>query len=1674
MATPQRLSADALASELSKLPSFTASSATALDAVQIAMARAIASGQSANQLATDLGVPAGWQGIDLSKPPAIAASASATDDAVPIAAASPQSAPQAAAPDWIGKIVPLALAREILTRVAVLDREPTALGGLEGPAWARALVPSATYGPVAISSASLQVNVSKWIHIYNFSETVEFVRAGSVLCVAPLSILQFGAPAQARIVSGSVWFAVNPFDSSAPAGSFAGIAVQSGTISSDQPISLASTVVDVPVSATISLSLVPAQEPAGPAGFPAKVTAPASIAITFPPSGPPSISCDDCSATLYGEHIGCAYANRQPAYSSILQMLYIPGLSSEPVFKPKSVAGKMVTLSGSAKIESAGWALNVCASTTPATLGTAFSAGEFVITFSAGICCQWTGLPRPELSAAGTLIALNEGIIFSLVSGSAPGVQLEQQFQLWVDQDSPSQRRCQLVAARAAGQMLLYALGKSDEILELAAMLGALIDRPVLASGARVPAYFLEGIVGLIRTNSSYRLVAYSALPVPEKSGPKRKHAPALYPLALDNALLEVNQPLALLVEADTDAQFSASKGLLLLLFDYLLVELYLPDPYTGGLAAGPVDRSPINFDSTASGGSVIAGYLLAEVGWTAPGKAKLRLLDMAHPHPALPPSTEAGSTVVPPLDSAFAPPLHFEPVEIQPVSQQIAPLSAESASQNAGIVDESVGRDPTPLPAAPAGAVLLDLSTRASQLGVEVEIGERPDQEYRIDGLSVRGPASLLPLTTLPAIAWEPMYNLSTALDSGVNSADLLNPKGDGPFTQVRFASATLHLIPISPLQSLQAVLDAGTGGFTARLTLPFGMVGTLAATADKGTVLSGLSLVQPVFPAASTPSGAIYTGAWQLSFAAPDPTQPDPVLAGRTYLRTPADHPPLPALSYGEMVLGTDVAGIFSSHFTDPVAGVLSPGVPLRRYDLTGYGASTFSEWTNSDPDTTDVIKAFFHVLVGRTSHEVIQVRSIVYPWAIRVVRTITIDRRASGVVQRYDSGWQAASDGLFNYPASTLITADQVQAGLINGLINVKNIQELGLPLQTPGTPDGAGSGGSNPPIVSVQPVTFDADLAIQPQHQVVQGGAKLPDLNGEMRVCVPSTGITGFIGLESGCHLSVSDMANFSALANGAGGPINATLNVGSANSLLRATEFDATPIQDSATCGLGIVCAVRGVPKLSSDGSWGVASRTLTQAAPVALPPTQAVPLVQPNVSGGSTPDNSIHFADPADIFRLDPASTTPPQTIYGFLQATGTQSNFLSRPILTYGTQNLTLGDALNVAHAGALLGAIGSFPAIASCLQFPSSELQPIANQLTGPSLSTTQNLYLKDPVRKTPVPLISTSIAHVDLYFYQNSAELSTQADPPNVVISLGQPTSPSWSFDVNHLAIGLVIPALSSDPVIWFEGSFHADADSAPGFPNLQVDFAGPLGALATLFTFLNQIASVLSPGGGSPGAEGADGPPGLNVSFSDGKLAVTDNFILPSIPLGMGTITNVSLDIGSTLDIAALDIDFLVGIGSPDAPCQWIADPLSGTICVQAGIQNNGMVVLVQAGIGVGLAIDLGIASGSASVVIAVQLQVNSVPGGALITILLLLTGQAQVDVLGGLASAAITLTAGLGFSFNTGDLDINLIGTAKVGIHIGICWVVNISWSGSWTFQKELPFNPLKELPSNPL
>ena len=45
-------------------------------------------------------------------------------------------------------------------------------------------------------------------------------------------------------------------------------------------------------------------------------------------------------------------------------------------------------------------------------------------------------------------------------------------------------------------------------------------------------------------------------------------------------------------------------------------------------------------------------------------------------------------------------------------------------------------------------------------------------------------------------------------------------------------------------------------------------------------------------------------------------------------------------------------------------------------------------------------------------------IQVKSIIYPWGIRVVRTIILYRASTGYEYRVDTGWKAESDGKFDF--------------------------------------------------------------------------------------------------------------------------------------------------------------------------------------------------------------------------------------------------------------------------------------------------------------------------------------------------------------------------------------------------------------------------------------------------------------------------------------------------------------------------------------------------------------------------------------------------------------------------------------------------------------------------------
>jgi hypothetical protein len=266
----------------------------------------------------------------------------------------------------------------------------------------------------------------------------------------------------------------------------------------------------------------------------------------------------------------------------------------------------------------------------------------------------------------------------------------------------------------------------------------------------------------------------------------------------------------------------------------------------------------------------------------------------------------------------------------------------------------------------------------------------------------------------------------------------------------------------------------------FEARLPLPFGLVAAIEtrrevpASESARFVQNGgtVSYNRPLFP------GGL-TGGRQLAFRGePSPGDrpgaqgsfTDPAMPGHVDL----------AGEYARGVLSTNIATQFDQDFgPSSLAAGVQPRIPLRHYELSGYGASLLSDWRDTNAPGPAIIQARFDVFVGRTAHEIVQMQSLLYPWFVRVTRTITIDRQPGGWVLREDSGWLAASAGLFEYrpPIAEAFPPERRHPGAIAGVERVRNIRLEGpqFPIPVTGGPDS----------IAWQPVRFDADVVFVPQ-------------------------------------------------------------------------------------------------------------------------------------------------------------------------------------------------------------------------------------------------------------------------------------------------------------------------------------------------------------------------------------------------------------------------------------------------------------------------------------------------------------------------------------------------------------------------------------------------------------
>ncbi|KJC60081.1 hypothetical protein UP10_15570 [Bradyrhizobium sp. LTSPM299] len=823
-------------------------------------------------------------------------------------------------------------------------------------------------------------------------------------------------------------------------------------------------------------------------------------------------------------------------------------------------------------------------------------------------------------------------------------------------------------------------------------------------------------------------------------------------------------------------------------------------------------------------------------------------------------------------------------------------------------------------------------------------------------------------------------------------------SPDDGIPTTFLVAVTAPTPIVPVLALEQYQA--GAGKLPTQAAFTLPFGITANLS---EPTPASPGPSYA---VPSVEFPDEGL-TGARVLSITGPQGTLPGTAITG--FSATPP--------AYGAQVLGTALPSV--AKFWDEDFGPGGRGfMPVARIDLSGYGTTLFSDWLDPVPTDPGIIRALFNVLLGRTAHEIITAQTWILPWCIRLQRTITFDRSDAGKVVKHDTGWQAVGPGIFE-----LLAPNGLLAGAVESLKNVRNIQ-FSKSVVTVGS-------------IQYTPCTFEADVEFFPAIHItadgqtnihissgtaIQGYAQDTITSSDPAKLSPAPPTAADIFALMQQQGRVSGTTHCIASLGGTG-PQQFTMNVSSFGAALAA----------GTTAKLQT--ALFGTPRLPKDGQWSVAKRSSAANTPQPVDSQTPVPLTRGTSAGTSVPTNAGTFA--ADSFRLldpeDAQRVDTPNTFYSIMQGTGTSKTLYEHPLINDAGDGIGFNKLPGFADVGALLGVASIFPDIGSALQIPSTDGLPLKGD--GFTRTYTWGPGASPPTAAPPDrAVLDIAIVHLVLSYSKFKGTLTLDAST----------TPTNWSLTLENLAFIGNVDGFGT--LLTITGGFQAGSTISPGFTNLNVVYGPSLDPIQAILTGLSGIAKSLG------------GDAELDVGFSGNTLTVQQGFTLPTIPLGFGEITDLGLDLGFSATIPS-DLSFSVGIGSKQDPFQWVVSPLAGTGAIVLGVQGGGLDVYLEAGLGLGLSISVAVASGSASIVVSLSLDI----GTTQIQIAAALTGNAQVDVLGGLASASLTLTAAIVITLPAPlpPSEADLSAQVSVGIHISICWVINVSFDGSWGFSETI-------------
>ena len=1353
------------------------------------------------------------------------------------------------------------------------------LGGLASLASA-----SKTLGPFTANDGRLV-----WYDFFNYEKLIPVYLNGEAkpLMLIPVKLSLVSRPTGTySLTKGSIWLRADLFAAGAGSSKYTGFKITSGKIIFSKTTAIAADSIKITpeVSFSLELNLDNAFTSKGNGVYGADsrnadIKMPELLTMTYSAKKFTITRIGDAGWQLYGDRRSFTYTNKQATFSAPLDKLLIPLDTGNLSFKPVDVKSTFFQLDGESSVKASFWSLslNELDVTKPFSIR---NNGALALFCSQGLSCSWQGIDnRLPVELLSPFIFAEQGL-FLIHELKADFKTIEENYKLW---DISAEREIKAGLKLSFNRKKKFDYTCFEEGIEgIVAPADAYTDadKPLQVDGTAVAPKTKDSIYFKYISEALAQMVVidqdmlYEQNAVTENTenliSPGKfkeiKKADLRYRFALENAYLLCTPPAALMLMGSWDAENVITKGNLTILYGLTDLIPTLPHPYTSEFLYQP-SRAAATFRDAATYNQSMAGLLTSTCEWVqnesglAPVQVDFKL-------------TYNTAQTIPPM--------------IQTPANSGTNVQAASAMVSTGVMHLDRMNNSATL-RTPRIFSLLDLSTNYDLLGISMsfnqvrvvaegyaKVKQTAEQVVTIEKMNLRSPMAMLNGFTLPHITWEPLINLAPPDDGTYPKLGVLGFSDQGPatvFTQLdsraididplkyiqRFRRnlkpddvvANANVTPLNPLEKdgnlRSSILFAlPNGKFSIANLVPF--------NAQQATVNSRhLDFIMPEFEVKEVK----LAGGVQFRLAANKPLEElnPPEMQGMTgQMRNLVDEW---GNSLPQSILGESVHKIFNRRFGE--SGSIKTGIPLTHIDFSGYGASMFSNWLAPLSKFASIAQVKFDVMRGRLSHEIVQAVSMLYPWGICVVRTVTFFRRNNAIIYREDSGWQAKSEGTFDFSFETMADAAGNNAkfenpyffypGLVGGLFNVHNIKEIaGETIKIDYTPQNGEYWKSNPSDFVHQTqagtpvraefiaVTFDADANL--------------DIDGK-GTYVLQTGkqFKGYLQLgPEGVPVPQRVFRELMIKAqNSVGGNVDCVLNLGASEQSVQVNRVDVSAsFRNNNTNEIIFVAAARGSVQLPADGSWSVVELDKTSGDVLPLANKGSVPVIRDGLRDRANP--LFKVAGPKSISKiafpdalLNNVTTFAKR--YGFVQNTGTQKLLMADPNYDINKIGSLLTEAPLLADSFRLLNSKGPFPNLSNAIT-----IENVTTAVTKilPNGLAKEILGFKVPDNFT-FDVIGSEGSPFRMYIkYKSDPKTGPSSNTVIDYVTNSEAALDKWKNELGNMSI--VVDLASFKSLMTISGDFKANASINPDFASgtaPQLKLAEPLEKIYQILEFLDNL-------------------------------------------------------------------------------------------------------------------------------------------------------------------------------------------------------------------------------------